>query len=1005
MSLAATILLAFISIIVPGFVLAYALLGKTKLHLFEIVVIGFIFGLIFPPTLTWFEAYFMDYIHAFTFSAGLFEANVVVLTIVGLLACWYEGLLNIKMPKAKSIAAISKEEHLETIKEVRARIQELGLDMKLIRQHEQEENELAERHRQEMERLATAGPEERAKIKELHEKEERELLEEHEREERLLLQAPKEEKGKGKSEWIMWTFLTLLMLLTFSTRILNIGTAPRYFEFDPYFDMLSTESILVHGYQYLYDYSAWPTLVNGSPHRMEPLIPYLEAFWYEIANPPKNAISTALLSDVSSFYPPIAAALLVFAVFMFLYHEYGKIPALFGASLAASMGVLVTTFIAGEQLLEPWGIFSMFFFYAAYLLAINNKEEWRYAVLAGIAFVATFLGAHYYTVNAGVLALYILFQGVLDILRKKNMLSFYKMNAIVIAIIAFGYGIFDPYKSSLYHRIPSVAGIPVIVSFPLLALLIVALFEYVPKELHKRHVIAALDSAVYYAWLAILIIFALLLVFLTPLGRPVKSYIKLSLHFTTPSIPLFMTVQEFEPTGFGFDFASAGFGWIGLNPIVWIVLIVFVLLSLFAIFKRDSDTSMLSIWIVLPLAFAAMVEVKYLPHFGVAYILALSIILGELLLMFRGKITIQLKYLGIAILTLIVLSEAVPTFAGVLSGYANRNNCTAIAKQGNSIGYDMFCNTVPSYWLNAAAWMRSNVGPYGPRILSWWDYGDWINWFGNSNAVLRGDNAVPTLDYETAARYVLGPQDGYGPASLASFANSVQAKYVLFDNALTQKWGALDFLACVDINETNMTFAKDAANGTGQPYVLGTSQCELRHDPAVLLIPENLGSISSYCAPIKSLKNETLLKGIVIAGDTLTNITYCVPLNSTTPAERLYYPNGTQSNALLVFNSQFYEGTLNVSGVPMNAFMLLYLPNKNGTITAPTGFYQSNYYRGFYLGSLPGFKLVYPSNFTGINYVNGTHQIMIYALDNFTGTLPKVTPKPAWVHNNYTMPG
>jgi hypothetical protein len=30
------------------------------------------------------------------------------------------------------------------------------------------------------------------------------------------------------------------------------------------------------------------------------------------------------------------------------------------------------------------------------------------------------------------------------------------------------------------------------------------------------------------------------------------------------------------------------------------------------------------------------------------------------------------------------------------------------------------------------------------------------HWFGNSNAVLRGDNAVPTLDYAAAAQYVLG---------------------------------------------------------------------------------------------------------------------------------------------------------------------------------------------------------------------------------------------------------
>ena len=89
--------------------------------------------------------------------------------------------------------------------------------------------------------------------------------------------------------------------------------------------------------------------------------------------------------------------------------------------------------------------------------------------------------------------------------------------------------------------------------------------------------------------------------------------------------------------------------------------------------------------------------------------------------------------------------------------------------------------------------------------------------------------------------------------------------------------------------------------------------------------------------------------------------------------------------------------------------MLVYAPNgPNDTITdAPSEFYNSTYYKGFFLGNLgPGYRLAYPSNFTGINYIKGgTHQVMIFELDNFTGTLPTVVPKPSWIKNNYTMPG
>ena len=85
MSAFVAILTAFVSIMLPGFFLALALLKKTKLHMFEIAVYGFIFGLIFPPVLTWMESYFMNYIHFFSFSAGLYNVNVIILTLVGIL--------------------------------------------------------------------------------------------------------------------------------------------------------------------------------------------------------------------------------------------------------------------------------------------------------------------------------------------------------------------------------------------------------------------------------------------------------------------------------------------------------------------------------------------------------------------------------------------------------------------------------------------------------------------------------------------------------------------------------------------------------------------------------------------------------------------------------------------------------------------------------------------------------------------------------------------------------
>ena len=59
----------------------------------------------------------------------------------------------------------------------------------------------------------------------------------------------------------------------------------------------------------------------------------------------------------------------------------------------------------------------LFFFFAAYVFAIKDMKSTRLAILAGIAFATTFLGAHYHTVDAGVFAAYIILQGIISVLR------------------------------------------------------------------------------------------------------------------------------------------------------------------------------------------------------------------------------------------------------------------------------------------------------------------------------------------------------------------------------------------------------------------------------------------------------------------------------------------------------------------------------------------------------------------------------------------------------------
>lgn len=1093
-------IVAFFTIFIPGELFALALLkNKTKFNLFEISVFGFILGLIAPTTLTWIEGYFSSYIHIFSFSLALFEVNAIILSIIGFILCVQQGVFSFdsisKISRKKYVKeelhqiSVEQKEYQKGIGSIRDQLSKFDSAKTIINSHISQEENLQKRQNDEINRTKNnLSNEEIQAISNAHKKELERLIKDHEQEEQILLNKltrNPEFKSDKKFElninknWI-WIVLLLIMLIGFATRLLSISVAPKFFIFDPYFDMLAAKSILAFGHQFYLSPSAWPVVQQGTVMRIQPLIPYLEAYWYSLAGffgAYTLTFNQALMSYVGSVYPPIAGALLIFVVFILIYHEYDKYVAIIAASLTALVPILFNTFIAGQQLLQPWGIFSLFFFFATYLLAIKHMDNPRYAILAGIAFASTFLGAHYYTVDTGVLALYIIIQGIISILRGDIHKNFYKMNAIVLIIITMFLAIYEPYHATLSGKIPKIFGIPITLSFPLFALIFIALLDYIPKILHKKQIIfKTLNKKQYLKWLIIVLIIISLLMILTPIGKPIQAYLELSKKFTTPSSALFMTVQEFAPTGLGYNFFLGGFGLLGTNifgyPIlVWSIILISITLILISIIYRNSKTGVLYLAIAIPLIVAAVSEVKYLPHFAVAYIILFGILIGEVINLARHGITtkntkenterksiimlmfsiglffispiISMIYLLVLIFThkvtkpshawaifiLFIIIEFATLFVNhtmmvgeirtVLASFSASavyssnpaSACNTFNSHGNSIGRALYCNTIPQYWIDATSWMSKTIGPYAPRVLAWWDYGDWINWFGNTNAVLRGDNSVAKEDYAVAASYVLGTKFGYTPSTLANVMNGNQSKYIVFDEQLIPKWGALDFLACIHTNATSEAFAIAQAKLQNQssPYILGTSNCEITHDPQYALVPLSTlisngssGTLSDYC----SLNTKTpYIRTLLVNGFSLSNRTLCLnPSPNRNGIMDLYNNNGTKSNAVI---QQFYsEGLVNIRGIRYVEFLAIYLPSSNGTITnSPSEFYQSNYYKGFFLGNLEGFTQVYPSNIPiGVNFVNYTYPIRIYSLDNYIGGNAPLTPKPSYIKNNYTIP-
>jgi hypothetical protein len=265
-------------------------------------------------------------------------------------------------------------------------------------------------------------------------------------------------------------------------------------------------------------------------------------------------------------------------------------------------------------------------------------------------------------------------------------------------------------------------------------------------------------------------------------------------------------------------------------------------------------------------------------------------------------------------------------------------------------------------------WMKTNLNS-SDRINSWWDYGHWTNYFGNTNTVLRNEHASKGMIGRVAHDFLIGTTQ-----DLIDSMNYFDSQYVLFDveiigSPFGGKYGALNYLGCVHEGATSLD---------EQP---GTSDCEFLHSPERIVIPTaQLGqcTISESQQLTGTPAYEMLKNGIA------TTPTYCVGATTIATGDKImatYSLDKQDSDGNLVLNKGFVR-QIQTAADAVYAEMVyttdgVWIENNtlvNGMIDAKTDFYRSNLYSGFYLKQLPGFTLVYDTN-----------EIKIYRLDNFIG--------------------
>ncbi|MFH0737788.1 MAG: hypothetical protein V1827_03160, partial [Candidatus Micrarchaeota archaeon] len=296
------------------------------------------------------------------------------------------------------------------------------------------------------------------------------------------------------------------------------------------------------------------------------------------------------------------------------------------------------------------------------------------------------------------------------------------------------------------------------------------------------------------------------------------------------------------------------------------------------------------------------------------------------------------------------------------------------------------CQRLSDYWTDSMEWLRYNTEP-GSRVMSWWDYGHWINYFGLRNAVVRNEHISHTMIGDVAHGYLDAT-----PEELKEYMKSHDIGYALFDieliaggGSLGGKYGALNYLSCARDNDTNVSVGP------------GASQCEADHLWENIFISQNPCTISALTGKAgytayKIYIGESYMvdyPDFCVAPTDPRAISYCrdyiraipaycignVTLASGQSTYGTYHINETYPNGDLKLNKALlqlpytYPDTYHFG--PATRATLLYtndmiwLENgevKGGYEDRKGKFYDSALYRAIFLNDIPGFKGVYQTS-------------------------------------------
>ncbi|MEK6842977.1 MAG: STT3 domain-containing protein [Candidatus Micrarchaeota archaeon] len=636
--------------------------------------------------------------------------------------------------------------------------------------------------------------------------------------------------------YVIYALLLIIILMSFYVRFAS-SNAVNFFEFDPYYYDKVTELVVTEGHAPLVSQISY--FPRARSFRELPIIHYMTGSWYLLYQgfTGKAYLQNDLI-QIIQFYPPLVGMFMVFLAFLFIKEESSIYLGLIAAALFAFTPQLIKKLAAGVTEQSPLGIFAAMFIFCVYALAVNRKS-YRLAYLAVFSIIITFLGSAHNVWPIMILSAFMFVTSILDYYLSELTLRDVKINLLIGSTGLIANALFLLYRETPIN--PFIFNPAVLFLFAAaIPSLILYYTQKIPflKKYSKPQILAG--------FMAVFII----IVLITPLSSIAFGFINSLLRYAKADTPLNRTVQEENATSEGLFGSSFGV----LNPnqlllISTVLLIGYAALSLkkksyklslayltgsfiiiflnkqidgiFSVFadllstsqpaisqmfrfiiegdvflyliisfisvciiylyeEKRSRMTLLFLLAFFPTAYIGLSKVKYLLHLAFAVALALPFVLmifSELLTRLNSEFKLisnetTLKS-GILVFVLII---------GVTAAY-KQYETTSQSMQ------ELQYSRISSDWTETTSWMHENLGK-NYRIISWWDYGHWITFFGGTNTVLDPSNYFGDYDQLTATAFVEG--DAKRLIQIMKYHN---ATHILLDSELVPKWGALVYLS------------------------------------------------------------------------------------------------------------------------------------------------------------------------------------------------------------------